>query len=57
MPRFDDGAIDMQELLWRLAEQVVNADVDLGADWRCGGVMNSFNGHRERSVIAFLRAI
>ncbi len=57
MPRFDDGAIDMQELLWRLAEQVVNADVDLEADWRCGGVMNSFNGHRERSLIAFLRAI
>ena len=25
MPRFDDGAIDMQELLRRLAEQVVNA--------------------------------
>ena len=28
MPRFDDGAIDMQELLRRLAEQVVNAVVD-----------------------------
>ena len=25
MPRFDDGAIDIQELLERLAEQVVNA--------------------------------
>ena len=28
MPRFDDGAIDMQELLRRLAEQVVNAVMD-----------------------------
>lgn len=25
MPRFDDGAIDMQELIRRLDEQVVNA--------------------------------
>lgn len=31
MPRFDDGAIDMQELLRRLAEQVVNAE--LLDDW------------------------
>lgn len=30
MPRFDDGAIDMQELLRRLAEQVVNAVMDAG---------------------------
>ena len=28
MPRLDDGAIDMQELLRRLAEQVVNAVMD-----------------------------
>lgn len=28
MPRFDDGAIDMQELLRRLAEQIVNAVTD-----------------------------
>lgn len=32
MPRFDDGAIDMQELLRRLAEQVVNAVMDAEAD-------------------------
>lgn len=36
MPRFDDGAIDMQELLRRLAEQVVNAVMDAGADQLCG---------------------
>lgn len=35
MPRFDDGAIDMQELLRRLAEQVVNAVMDAEADQPC----------------------
>ena len=48
MPRFDDGAIDMQELLRRLAEQVVNAVMDAEADQLCGG--NSRNGYRERSL-------
>lgn len=33
MPRFDDGAIDMQELLRRPTEQVVDAE----ADQLCGG--------------------
>lgn len=28
MPRFDDGVIDMQELLRRLVEQVANAVMD-----------------------------
>ena len=32
MSRFDDGAIDMQELLRRLAEQVVNAGMDAEVD-------------------------
>lgn len=41
MPRFDDGAIDMQELLCRLAEQVVNAVMDAEADQLCGGGANS----------------
>ena len=47
MPRFDDGAIDMQELLRRLAEQVVNAVMDAEADQLCGGGANSRNGYRE----------
>ena len=46
MPRFDDGAIDMQELLRRLAEQVVNAVMDAEADQLCGGD----NGHRKRGL-------
>ena len=48
MPRFDEGAIDMQELLRRLAEQVVNAVMDAEAYQLCGGVANSRNGYRER---------
>lgn len=49
MPRFDGGAIDMQELLRRLAEQVVNAVMDAEADQLCGGGANSRNGYREHS--------
>ena len=41
MPRFDDGAIDMQELLRRLAEHVANAVMDVEADQLCGGWANS----------------
>ena len=52
MPRFDDGAIDMQELLRRLAEQVVNAVTDAEADQPCGGGANSRNGYRERGLAA-----
>lgn len=50
MPRFDDGAIDMQELLRRLAEQAVNAVMDAEADQPCGGGANSRNGYRERGL-------
>ena len=52
MPLFDDGAIDMQELLRRLTEQVVNAVMDAEADQLCGGGTNSRNGHREQSAAA-----
>ena len=50
MPRFGDGAIDMQELLRRLAEQVVNAVMDAEADQLCGCGANSRNGFRERGL-------
>ena len=50
MPRLDDGAIDMQELLRRLAEQVVNAVMDAEADQLRGGGANSRNGCRERAL-------
>ena len=48
VPRFDDGAIDMQDLLRRLAEQVANAVMDAEADQLCGSGANSRNGQRER---------
>lgn len=32
MPRFGDGAIDMRDLLRRLAKEVVNAAMDAEAD-------------------------
>ncbi|MGO5393613.1 transposase, partial [Collinsella sp. LCP19S3_C9] len=50
MPRFDDGAIDMQELLRRLAEQVAKTVMDAEADRLCGGGADSRNGYRERSL-------
>lgn len=50
MPRFDDGAIDMRELLRRLAERAVNAIMDAGTDRLCGGGANSRNGYHERSL-------
>ncbi len=52
MPRFDDGAIDMQELLRRLAEQLVNDVMDAEADQLCGGGANSRNGRCEQSPAA-----
>lgn len=50
MSRFDDGAIDMHELLRRLAEQLVNDVMDAEADQLCGGGANSRNGYRERGL-------
>ena len=50
MPRFEDGAIDMQELLRRLAGQIANAVMDAEADQLCGGGANSLNGYHERSL-------
>lgn len=57
MPRFDDGAIDIQELLRRLAEQVANAVMDAKADQPCGGGANSRNGYRERSLATCVGAL
>ena len=48
MPRFDDGAIDMQELLRRLAEQLVNAVMDAEIYRLCGERANSRNEYCER---------
>ena len=50
MPRFQDGTINMQELLRQLAESVVNEIMDAEADQMCGEG-NSRNGYRERKLM------
>ena len=40
LPCFDDDAIDMRELLRRLAEQVVDVAMDAEADQPCGAGPN-----------------
>lgn len=50
MPRFADGAIDLQELLRRLAEQAVNGIMSAEADQLCEATGNSRNGYRERKL-------
>lgn len=37
MPRFNDGASDMQEPLGCVAKQIANAVMDAEADQLCGG--------------------
>ncbi len=54
MPRFDDGAIDIQELIRRLAEQVANFAMDEEADRPCSGGAISRNGYRESSLATFV---
>ena len=51
MPRFEDGFINMQELLRRLAESVVNEIMSAEADQLCEATGNSRNGYRERSLV------
>lgn len=50
MPRFDDGAIDMQELLRCLVEQVANAVMDAEADQLCSGGANKLSRHYRKKA-------
>ena len=50
MPRFEDGAINLQELIHRLAEDVANGIMDAEADQMCEATGNSWNGYRTRSL-------
>ena len=50
MPRFEDGAINLQELFRRLAEDVANGVMDAEADQVCEATGNSRNGYRERTL-------
>ena len=51
MPRFEDGSVNLRELIRRLAEDVVNAIMDAEADQLCSGGANSRNGYRERNLV------
>lgn len=50
MPWFDGGAINMRDLLRRLAEQVMYDWLVAVVDQPCGGGTNSRNGNREWSL-------
>ena len=51
MPRFEDGSVNLRELMKRLAEDVVNAVMDAEADQLCAGDANGRNGYRERNLV------
>lgn len=51
MPRFADGFINLQEVLRRLAESVVNEMMSVEADQLCEATHSSRNGYRERSLV------
>ena len=48
MPRFEDGSINLQEVLRRLAESVVNEVMSAEADQLCEATGNGRNGYRDR---------
>lgn len=51
MPRFEDGFINLQEVLRRLAESIVNEIMSAEADQLCGATGNSRNGYRGRPCV------
>lgn len=51
MPRFEDGSVNLRELMRRIAEGVVSAIVDAEADQLCAKGANSRNGYRERNLV------
>ena len=50
MPRFEDGTINLQELIRQLTESMVNEIMDAEADEMCAAQGNSRNGYRERRL-------
>ncbi|WP_255464183.1 MULTISPECIES: transposase [unclassified Adlercreutzia] len=57
MPRFDDGMVNMQELIRTVAEALVNEIMSAQADELCDSSQNTRNGHRERRLITCAGAI
>ncbi|WP_130812616.1 IS256 family transposase [Olsenella sp. Marseille-P4559] len=50
MPRFEDGTINLQELIRQLTETVVNGVMDAEADGMCAAQGNGGSGYRERRL-------
>ena len=51
MPRFEDGSVNLRELMRRIAEDVVSAIMDADADQLCTRGANSRNGYSERNLV------
>ena len=51
IPRFEDGFVNMRELLGQLAESAVNEMMSAEADQPCEATGNSRNGYRERGLV------
>ena len=51
MPRFEDGLVNLRELMRRIAEDVANAIMDAEADQLRAEGANSRNGYRERNLV------
>ena len=49
-PRFEDGSINLGELIGALAEDAASAIMDAEADRLCAGGANSRDGYRERNL-------
>lgn len=56
MPRFDDGIVNMAELIRVMAESLVNEIVDARADEACEGGSRR-NGYRERKLVTSVGTI
>ena len=51
MPRFEDGLVNLRELMRRIAEDAVSAIADAEADQLCTGGANNRNGYRVRNLV------
>ena len=56
VPRFDDGMVNMTELIRVMAESLVNEIMDAQADDACADG-NRRNGYRERSLVTSVVSI
>ena len=57
IPRFEDGFVNMQELIRSLAESIVNEIMSAEADQLCEATGNSRNGYRERRLVTCVGAL